>query len=470
MQLQRGQKIKLVDLTSLLQITVGLVANIPSGMTIDISCFGIDAQDKLSDDRYFIFYNQKNSPCGSLTSLGSQAGDNEQFQIDLAKLPATIRKLVFTMTIDGQGSMSQLQQSYLRLLENEREIARFSFTGADFDAEKAIMVGELYFKDVWRFAAVGQGFNGGLSALLKHFGGEEATSEENVEAVIQPPPADIIGKLGENISKGFSALVGRMTEKTATPKPTVETSVTTTAVPKKAKLVSLEKQIEKEAPHLVNLAKTLMVSLEKKNLQDIVASVVLVLDASGSMSRQYEKGDVQLVVDKVVPLALHFDDDGKLETWAFAKKQKQLSAVTLKNVKDYVKREWGGWSSWMYHLNAYSNNEPVVMRDIISTFRVSKLPVYVIFISDGGVGYDDQIEKLLVESSHYPIFWQFVGLGGSNYGILERFDKMRGRKVDNCNFFALDDIKRISDKELYDRLLNEFPQWLIEAKKVGVLR
>ena len=42
--------------------------------------------------------------------------------------------------------------------------------------EKAIISVELYRKDGWRIAAAAKGFNGGLSALLKSFGGEEISS------------------------------------------------------------------------------------------------------------------------------------------------------------------------------------------------------------------------------------------------------------------------------------------------------
>jgi hypothetical protein len=46
---------------------------------------------------------------------------------------------------------------------------------------------------------------------------------------------------------------------------------------------------------------------------------------------------------------------------------------------------------------------------------------------------------------------------------------MKGRVVDNCNFFALDDIHSISNSELYERLLNEFPDWLKVAKSKGII-
>ena len=47
---------------------------------------------------------------------------------------------------------------------------------------------------------------------------------------------------------------------------------------------------------------------------------------------------------------------------------------------------------------------------------------------------------------------------------------MTGRVVDNCNFFALDDLHQISEQELYDRLLEEFPQWLTAAKAKQIIR
>ncbi|MGW8956902.1 VWA domain-containing protein [Paenibacillus sp. NPDC055715] len=36
-------------------------------------------------------------------------------------------------------------------------------------------------------------------------------------------------------------------------------------------------------------------------------------------------------------------------------------------------------------------------------------------------------------------------------------DDLRGRVGDNADFFALGDIDSVTDTELYDRLLNEFP-------------
>ena len=46
---------------------------------------------------------------------------------------------------------------------------------------------------------------------------------------------------------------------------------------------------------------------------------------------------------------------------------------------------------------------------------------------------------------------------------------MEGRLVDNANFFHLDSMEVISDEQLYEQLLDEFPIWLQEAKEKGIM-
>lgn len=176
--LTRGQKTKLADLTPAMQLRATIAAT-ASGLQFDFSCFGVDGADKLSDDRYFVFFNQKSSPENAISMSG-----NGEFSIDLTKIPASIKKLVFVATIDGAGEMRALQNGSFSLQGGGSEIARFEFRGADFGNEKAIIAAEIYLKDVWRLSAVGQGFAGGLAALLKNFGGEEI-------APSAPPPAPI---------------------------------------------------------------------------------------------------------------------------------------------------------------------------------------------------------------------------------------------------------------------------------------
>ncbi|MFE0244069.1 TerD family protein [[Kitasatospora] papulosa] len=185
-EFQRGHKAKVSDLTSGTDLYVGVQIAGP-GLTFDISCFGLDADEQLSDDRYFIFFNQPKSPEESIQLLGAQAGDTESFRVTLDRIPANIHKLSFTATLDGAGQMSQAGPGYIRIVAGGEEVVKYAFTGSEFTTERAVMLGDFYLKDVWRFAAVGQGFDGGLDALLKNFGGEVAEEAPAAPSQDAPP-------------------------------------------------------------------------------------------------------------------------------------------------------------------------------------------------------------------------------------------------------------------------------------------
>ena len=182
-QFARGQKGKLAELGVGSSFAVDLDIQAP-GMSLDVSCFGLDAQDKLSDDRYMVFYNQLASP-GDAVRLELRQG-GARFNVNLDALPNTIAKLVFVAAIDGAQTMRALGASSLSV----GSALRFPWSGADFGDEKAVIVAEIYRRDgQWRFGAVGQGFNGGLAALLEHFGGTQAAPAASAAPQSAPAPA-----------------------------------------------------------------------------------------------------------------------------------------------------------------------------------------------------------------------------------------------------------------------------------------
>ena len=188
MNLQRGQRAKIADLVPNGQrFTLGVVVNAP-GLILDFACFGLDGQGKLSDDRYMTFFNQPTTPCGGVR-LETPPGDAAGFAVDLGKLPSTIERLTLTAALDGAGAMSSIGSGHVRFLDAGREAGRFDFSGADFAAERALMLLEIYRKDgVWRTSALGQGFNGGMAALVGHFGGTVAETPAAPAPVAAPVP------------------------------------------------------------------------------------------------------------------------------------------------------------------------------------------------------------------------------------------------------------------------------------------
>ncbi len=406
---ERGTRDKLekyFDLNRPLKITL----QIQGAATYDFCCFGVDKDEKLSDDRYMIFYNQLSSPRREI--IGAEIPSGMEFTIRLNDLPEKIQKLVFTGSIDGAGVMREISSHKIFIGDQ----ISAEFVGADFEKEKAITSLEIYRKNGWRFNVVARGFNGGLDTLLAFYGGEEIKN-------VAPPP------------------------------------------PEPPKKISLEKKIQDGAPKLISLVKPLKVELEKRNLLDVTARVALVMDISGSMTDSYENGTVQEIVNKILPVAVQFDDDGELDFWYFGDRCERRPSVNMKNYEQAVPRSWQKLMSSL----GYGTDEIVVMKEVVAEYENSRLPAYVVFITDGGFFNKDRIKNFLIEASYLPIFWQFVGVDGSGYGLLEELDNMDGRYVDNANFFALDDFKSVSNKELYSRLLNEFPSWLKLCKNNGVL-
>ena len=436
----------------------------------DFCCFGVDSEGKLSDDRYMVFYNQKTTPQKEVSI--TELPDGVRYTLKLSAIPDYINKLVFTVSIDGAQTMGEMENFITKVYQQKAQSLELSLTGGDFAKEKAVIAIEIYRKDVWRIGCVAGGFDGGLSALLAHFGGEEVG-----EGTATGSQVDTAANM--SLSQGACEKVASPQATSEKPAPSIETAVMsssqqatlsevtvqkTDSAASSAAKVSLEKKLEK-APKLVSLAKPLGVELKKRNLETLVARVGLVMDISGSMTARFKNGTVQEIVNKTLPLAVQFDDDGELDCWYYGTTARRMDSVNLGNYTEAVPKDW---KHLMLDLGG-CNNEPVVLRMVLDTYRDTKLPVYVLFITDGGVSKKSEIQKIITEASKLPIFWQFVGVGGSGYGILEKLDSMKGRYVDNAGFFALDDFKKVSNEELYARLLEEFPKWLKAIRNKGMI-
>jgi hypothetical protein len=174
------------------------------------------------------------------------------------------------------------------------------------------------------------------------------------------------------------------------------------------------------------------------------------------------------VVERILAVASKFDDNGTLDVWVYDTHFSRLPSVTERDFGDYVQNKILN----NHEIHKFGrNNEPPVMEDVIRKYTVEEddgIPVFIIFINDGGVV--KPIKKVITAASVQPIFWQFVGIGQSDFEVLKQLDTMEGRVVDNANFIHLDDIAAVSDEQLYDQLLNEFPSWLRSAKEKRIIR
>lgn len=386
---------------------------------LDVSCFLVNADGKVPSDDYMIFYNQPSDPA-NLIKLHDTSPTARTFSLSLHSLQqSNIQKCVFAVTLDGPGTLKEVQNLKISAKTLSGEI---HFDIDQLNKETSLVLAEVYrYKDWFKFRGIGNGFNGGLKPLAEAHG---VVVEDEVPEEVTP--------------------LNRHSTQPST--------------------INLTK--------IDLLKKKVAISLEKNKLTTEKARVAVVFDASGSMTDLYSKGTVQRAFERVLAIAACMDDDGVLEVWFFGSKFMRAPSVTERDYEDYVKRTYpqprifGGLGA--------GNNEPLVMADLIHKFTVEDpnkdLPTYVIFFSDGGIYEEKKISKLLIDSSKENIFWQFVGIGNAKYGVLQNLDDLSGRVVDNADFFAFDDLDQVSDEDLYNRLLNEFPHWLKEARRLGITK
>lgn len=182
--LQKGQRIEI----GLSKVGVGLGwdPNQSTGYDFDLdaSAFMLGENGKLPQDEFFVFYNNPLSPDLAVESSGddmtggnSDGGDDETLSVDLTKIDARIKEIIFTVTIhkaeERRQNFGQVRNSYIRIYNavSNEEIARYDLD-EDFSVETAVEFGRLYKRNgEWKFEAVGQGYKGGLQFFVDKYVG-----------------------------------------------------------------------------------------------------------------------------------------------------------------------------------------------------------------------------------------------------------------------------------------------------------
>lgn len=433
--LQRGQRAKLAQFGLTERFSLDL--HLP-GIAADTACFGVGDARKLDDERYMTFFNQPATPCGAVRL------EADRFHVDLSRLPASITTLVFTAAAEGGATMRQLGKAKAAFSTDDVPGPVFQFEGAQFADERAVMVLELYRKDgEWRINAVGQGFADGLDALVRHFGAS-VTERAPEPASPEAPQADT--------------------------------------------RVMLEKRIESEAPQLVSLVKKAKLSLEKKGLGTHRARVCLCLDISGSMSRLYREGLVQRFAERILALGCRFDDDGEIDVFLFGARVHHPEPMTLSNYQQYIASLSARYpleGDTRYGMAMAAIREFYFGKAEARAGQVTRAetPVYVMFVTDGGTSDKALTERVLRRTSNEPIFWQYMGIGrgrkskskllaafaDSDFPFLERLDDLDGRRLDNAGFFSVSAPDEHADDALFDLLMDEYPQWTADARRLGMI-
>lgn len=205
--------------------------------------------------------------------------------------------------------------------------------------------------------------------------------------------------------------------------------------------------------------------LEKRKVPtDIKLAVKLVLDVSGSIQDLFYNGTMQELVDRLIPVAMRFDDNQSIEAYAFGSNITKVSDVKASDFGSYVTSKFLGevperilWSGTKYatalaRVLSETKGKSGVFGGLFGKKKVAQ-QAYVMFVTDGETQGDEyETEKLLSEYHAANVYVQLIGVGRAT-----RFEFLRrmADKFSNVGFVTFPDLEKTSDEAMYEALLGE---------------
>ncbi len=433
--------------------------------SVDLLVFQVAEDGKVRSDADMVFFNQPRSPEGAVQLNGAAV------DIDLGRVPPQIARLVVSVALDDSvtGSLATIAG----LGASVQAGGAIDCPATSLTSERAAVLAEIYRRgDAWKVRNVSAGWDRGLAALAIEFG---------VEVDDPAPPAAPPAPAGMPTVAPQTPPASTPSVAPAAPPVTMPTYAPPSGQPvpgpdpQNPRSVPGEEKLSLEKRQQLDLRKKQVHSvLLTKNAVGVRARVLVVMDKTGSMSREYKKGVVHRVIERMVPVAIQLDDDGALECYLYAESFYKLPDLRVENLSEWI-AEWvhlsGKHGGLNYARIGAVNDEIPILNEIIGGLRRGDpLPTLVLFFTDGGFHKKVPITELIRKAADFPAFFQFVGIGSAGrFGVLEKLDDLEGRTVDNVGFFPVKDIDALDDGELYRLLLSEFPDWLQHARRLGIV-
>ena len=220
--------------------------------------------------------------------------------------------------------------------------------------------------------------------------------------------------------------------------------------------------------------------LEKRKLPVVPKMRVgLALDISGSAEGLYRSGVMQETVERLLAVAMRFDDNGEMDMWAFHNRQYSLPVATAKNFENYVQRDilnndkvrlWGGTEyapvlgSMEKHwfggapaarpapkgffgklFSGASDTSPSPARPADNS------PALGMLITDGSNSDPREAAEFLRFAQDRKAYWLMVGVGNpKEFTFLERM----ADELPHVGFVSIANLT-MTDDQLYEAMLSE---------------
>lgn len=223
------------------------------------------------------------------------------------------------------------------------------------------------------------------------------------------------------------------------------------------------------------------------------ARVVLILDISKSMQNPNHffapKNKVQELVNNILALAGFWDNDGKVEIIPFGTDSNSVYTVKIgkhHGIVDHIVQSEKGLQNETNYAAALRTLREKILGNSQSLSKIQSAaePTFAIFLTDGVPNSAVPEHELLDEFrslSHQACFLKIIALRGRqapNFHLLQHLvddGPVKGdrhsmpdyqkRACDNSDYVEIHDPQDITIKDL----LREYPAWLMEAHRKGIL-
>jgi tellurium resistance protein TerZ len=131
---------------------------------LDASCVLFDDTGKLVD---VVWFRQLKSKDGSIVHTGDNLtgdgdGDDEVIKVDLSRVPANVKSLVFTVNSFTGQTFDKVANAFCRLVnqQNKQEVARLNLTECK-GGHTAVIMAKIYrHNGEWKMHAIGENASG----------------------------------------------------------------------------------------------------------------------------------------------------------------------------------------------------------------------------------------------------------------------------------------------------------------------
>ena len=220
-------------------------------------------------------------------------------------------------------------------------------------------------------------------------------------------------------------------------------------------------------------AEKVNIVLAKRNLATAPKMRVgFVTDVSGSAQWMYDRGIIQNTLDRLLAVALKFDDNGEMDVWSFHNNFNRLATASAADEKTYVRNEilgkaslWGGtsYAPVMNDVVTFYFKDEVVEKksggflgfggktEKVAVAKSDKTsPALCLFITDGVNDDPAKTLQVLKDAVKYPVYWMMVGVGDARHF---KFLEQVADDLPNVGFVNLESLD-ITDEQLYEEIIN----------------